>query len=262
MTASDSRQSPLHASHTREAIRERLSGGPDHSHLRDFVYGSIDGTVTTFAVVSGMAGANLSDAIGVKLSGAIVIVMGVANLIADGFSMAAGNFLGTRAERDRVDLLRETEAHHIDNIPDGEIEEIRQIYSAKGFEGEDLERIVVTITADRQLWIDTMIQEEYGMALEGPSALKAALITLVAFVVVGSVPLLPFFVEMARPGTISNPFIPSAILTAVAFFCVGAAKARFVVRSWIIEGLETLIVGGSAAILAYIVGRLLESLAR
>lgn len=253
--------SKLHASHTREAIRDRLQGGPNYLYLRDFIYGAIDGTVTTFAVVSGMAGANLSDSLGARVSGGIVIVMGVANLIADGFSMAASNFLGTRAEHDLRLQARATEENHIDVIPEGEEEEIRQIYAAKGFSGTDLETIVSTITSDRKLWVDTMIQEEHGMSLEGPSALQASVVTLLAFVIVGSIPLLPFFVDMTFHERLTDPFLPSSLLTGVAFFAVGAAKSRFVTTSWWKSGVETLLVGGSAAVLAYAVGRLLGGLA-
>src|SRR5687768_3991101 len=85
--------------HTPAAVRERLDGGPPGSYLRDFVYGAVDGTITTFAVVAGVAGAGLS--VGV------VIVLGLANLVADGFSMAVGNFLGTKAERERRDRARQ-----------------------------------------------------------------------------------------------------------------------------------------------------------
>ena len=82
----------LEHEHTPEAIAERLGRGARHNYLRDFVYGGIDGAVTTFAVVAGTIGANLATR--------IVLILGAANLIADGFSMAASNFLGTRAERD------------------------------------------------------------------------------------------------------------------------------------------------------------------
>ena len=81
----------LEASHTSDAIRSRLREGPPQRDLRDLIFGAVDGTVTTFAVVSGVSGAGLA--------AGIVIVLGVANLVADGFSMGISNFLGTRAEQ-------------------------------------------------------------------------------------------------------------------------------------------------------------------
>lgn len=109
---------PAHE-HSPAAIRARLSAGPGHSYLRDWVYGGIDGAVTTFAVVSGVVGAQLAPG--------VILVLGAANLLGDGFSMAASNFLGTKAEREDFERLATIENRHVDIYPDGEREEVRQI---------------------------------------------------------------------------------------------------------------------------------------
>jgi VIT1/CCC1 family predicted Fe2+/Mn2+ transporter len=110
--------------HSAEAISERLSSGRRHSYLRDWVYGGIDGSVTTFAVVAGVVGAQLSPG--------VILVIGMANIFADGFSMAASNFLGTKTEHEEIEHLEEIENRHIDEFPDGEREEVRQIFKARG----------------------------------------------------------------------------------------------------------------------------------
>lgn len=235
--------------HTPEQIRERLAAPKEHSYLRDFVYGAIDGAVTTFAVVSGVAGA--------ELDADIVIILGTANLIGDGFSMAAGNFLGTRAEQQVRDRTRQMEELHIEYFPDAEREEIRQIFAAKGFEGNDLERAVDVITSDRRQWVETMLTDEHGLTLVGPHPFKAALMTFVAFLAVGLVPLLPFIAQYGfeLPAT---AYTLSTWLTGIAFFAVGTVKSRFVDQHWCVAGLESLAIGGSAALLAYLVGMLLK----
>ncbi|MCB1021266.1 MAG: VIT1/CCC1 transporter family protein [Bryobacterales bacterium] len=236
----------LQASHTPAAIRRRLSQGPAQSYLRDFTYGAIDGAVTTFAVVSGVAGA--------QLSGRVVIILGLANLIGDGFSMAASNYLGVRAERQQRERLRAEEEAHIAAYPAGEREEIRQIFALKGFGDEDLDRVVRVITSDRDRWIETMLAEEHGISPGGPVPWKAATWTFAAFLLAGSVPLAPFLFGFASYGW-------SAALTGLTFFLVGAAKSRFVSQPWWAAGLETLALGGGAAGLAYVVGLLLRDVA-
>jgi VIT1/CCC1 family predicted Fe2+/Mn2+ transporter len=237
---------PLEHAHTPGAIRERLTSGPRHSYLRDFIYGGIDGAVTTFAVVSGVAGA--------RLASGIVVVLGLANLLADGFSMAASNYLGTKADEQQRDRLRRMEERHIDQVPDGEREEIRQIFASQGFAGQDLERAVGIVTADRRRWVDVMLKDEHGIALTGPSSLRSAAATFVAFLVVGLLPVLPFLIAASGRPLPGNLYVWSTILTGAAFFAVGAFKSRFVDQSWLTAGVQTLLVASAAAGLAYACG--------
>ncbi|GMV78829.1 MAG: hypothetical protein AMXMBFR7_00130 [Planctomycetota bacterium] len=243
----------LKALHTPEAIRRRLRDGQEPGYLRDLIYGGIDGTVTTFAVVAGVVGA--------ELAAGIVVVLGLANLFADGFSMAVSNYLGTRAEEQVRERARRLEEKHIELVPDGEREEIRQIFAAKGFEGADLDRAVEVITADRRRWVDTMLQDELGMPLQGPSAIKAACATFGAFLAAGSIPLLPYLYPVVLGGHLAHPFVWSSAATGAAFFGIGALKSRVVDQRWYRSGTETLLVGGGAAALAYAVGVFLKGFA-
>jgi VIT1/CCC1 family predicted Fe2+/Mn2+ transporter len=182
--------------------------------------------------------------------------MGVANLLADGFSMAASNFLGTKAEHDDMRRLAAIEHRHIEEAPDGEREEVRQIFAGKGFDGGDLERVVDLITSDRERWVRTMLTEEYGLPLEARSPWMAAVSTFSAFAVCGIVPLIPFLLELSKAFTLS------ILLTAAVFVIIGSIKSRWSTVSWWRSGLSTLLVGGIAAGLAYAAGLLLKSLAR
>lgn len=235
--------SQLKAEHSPRAIRDRLATRASAGYLGDAVLGAIDGCVTTFAVVAA--------AVGGGFSGTVIIVLGFANLIADGFSMAVSNYLGTKSQREEVENARAAERRHIEEIPEGEREEIRQIFAGKGFAGEVLEKIVAVITADRKLWVETMITEELGLDGGNRSPRRAALATFSAFIAVGLLPLIPFLVPRTDHAT---QFLASAVMTAFAFAAVGVTKGFLLQRSAVRSGIETLLTGGGAAALAYFVG--------
>jgi len=239
--------------HTPRAVSVRLGRRPSPSYLHDFIYGAVDGAVTTFAVVAGVAGADLDET--------VVIILGGANLLADGFSMAVSNFLGSRAERQRREHVRREEQRHIDLVPEGEREEIRQIFAAKGFEGSELERVVEVITSDPELWAETMMSEELGFGSNEPNEYRAAFATLLAFLTIGFLPLMAYAYDIAAPGAVEHAFAWSAVLTGIAFLVVGGMKSRFVDQAWWRSALETFTVGGLAAVLAYAAGAFLQSVA-
>ena len=233
--------------HSIQAIQARLSEGTSHNYLRDFIYGGIDGTVTTFAIVAGVVGAQLSPS--------VVLILGIANLIADGFSMAASNYLGTKAEHDDRERMKAIEQRHIQLVPEGERAEVREIYRDKGFSGEELERVVALITADRKRWIETMLTEEYGLPKQSRSAWLAACSTFGAFLLCGSVPLMPFLFGISGALTLAT------VLTGIVFFIIGSLKSRWSTESWWSSGLATFAIGTCAALLAYLVGVLLKGIA-
>lgn len=226
--------------HTAEAIKKRLLKGPRKSYLRDFIYGAIDGTVTTFAVVAGATGA--------QFSSTVIIILGLANLIADGFSMGISNFLGSKAEKELFLKTKAEEEQHIAMIPEGEREELRHIFASKGFQGEELERIVSTISSDIKIWVDTMLKEEHKLATIPFSPLVAGLTTFLAFNFLGFIPLIPYV--FALPSV----FFFSTLIAGLSFFSIGACKSFFTRRCWYLSGLESFFVGGCAALLAFLIG--------
>jgi len=241
----------MHHDHSTHSIRARLEEGSEASYLRDWIYGGIDGAVTTFAIVFGVVGADLGTG--------IILVLGAANIVADGFSMAASNYTGTKAENDEFERIRAHEQHQIVHDPDGEVREIREIYRAKGFDGTDLDRAVEIITADRDLWVNTMLTEEYGLPLQNRSAMKAAGGTFVAFLLCGMVPLAPYLFSPWLMGR-GAATVWATVLTALTFFAIGSVKARWSLMSWWRSGAETLAIGAGAAALAYAIGYWLRSL--
>lgn len=231
--------------HSPAEIAARLADGPKVNYLRDWVYGGIDGAVTTFAIVAGVVGAGLSSR--------VVLILGVANLLADGFSMAAGNYSGTKAELDDYQRIRHMEERHIRLFPEGEREEIRQLFAAKGFSGNDLERAVDVITSSKRHWVDMMVAEEHGVPLADRSPTRAGLATFAAFLICGVVPLLPFLAGASASVTLS------VAMTALVFFAIGSLKSRWSTVSWWWSGTETLFIGLAAAAVAYGVGVALKT---
>lgn len=239
----------LSGEHLPNRVRSRIARPRGDSPLADFMLGGIDGVVTTFAVIAGSAGG--------QLSSSTVIILGAANLLADGFSMAVSNLVGTRARQEERRKSRQDEEWQIEQFPEGEAREIRQIFSNKGFAGEDLDRIVEVITSDKKTWVDTMMAEELKLSDETTRPLRAAVTTFAAFTLCGLLPLLPFLLDL---GAFRTMFATSAVLGALTFLALGIGKGYVVGRSPVGSGLQTLAIGGTAALLAYAAGAWLRFL--
>lgn len=227
--------------------------------IEDFVYGATDGAVTTFAVVAGVIGASLSPA--------VLLILGFANLFADGFSMAVGNYLSSKSKLEYIERERKKEEWAIDNLAEEEIQEIKDIYSKKGFGGELLDEITKVIISKRKVWIDTMMREELGLIRnQNENPKNKAITTFVAFNLIGLIPLIPFVLAYiygyGQISTIKDMdflFLYSTIFTALSFFIIGLIKGRVVKKSPIKSGVSTLTIGGIAATVAFIVGNLFSS---
>lgn len=220
--------------------------------IENFVYGAIDGTVTTFAVVAGVVGASLPSS--------IIVILGLANLFADGFSMAIGNYLAVKTQNEYIAKARKREEWEIDNLIEEEKEEIRQIYAKKGFKEELLEEVVLIITGRRKVWLDTMMREELGLIENKTNPLDNAVNTFVGFNLIGIIPLLPFlFIYALELDLItSSIFLYSALATAISFFLIGSIRGKVVEKPILRSGFNTLLIGGIAAGVSYGVGHFLS----
>jgi len=219
-------------------------------YLGEAVYGGIDGCVTTFAVVAGAVGAGLSSS--------VIIILGFANLLADGFAMSIGAYLSTKSEQDNYQKHKKIEYWEVENLPEKERDEIREIYEAKGFTGDLLDQVVDVITADKDRWVDVMMKEELEMMEESRSPFKIGLATYISFIVVGLIPLSIYVIDLIVGG-IGDLFMWSCILTSVGFILIGILKASVAQVNTIKSIFETLALGAIAAVVAYFVGDLLEA---
>ena len=238
------------AAHSKKVIQEKAHGMESHvttgQYLGEFVYGAIDGTVTTFAVVAGAAGAALSPG--------IVLILGFANLLADGFSMACGNFLSERTQKDYIEKERKREEWEIENVREGEMEEIREIFMKKGFKGKDLERAVQIITSDKKVWVDTMMSDELGLLESPKSPWKTAASTYFGFLIIGIIPLVAYVLSYFIPFFQKDTFKIATIMTLVALIIIGVIK-RYITKKDLSKSIiETVFVGGAAAVIAYFIG--------
>lgn len=231
--------------HTPQEIAKRIGTPPGRGVLRDAIYGAIDGAVTTFAIVAGVAGAGLSPF--------IIVALGIANVLADGFSMAAANYSGTKADLDNIRRIRKVEEYHIKTYPEGERLEVREILSNMGLEGEVLSQATDAVTQDRENWIALMLEGEYGLGGVDPHPAKSAITTFLSFLVAGAIPLFPFILG------VDDAFAISVTMTMVTFFAIGALKSLWSLSPWWRSAVETLLIGGVAATIAFYVGTLFHA---
>ena len=236
----------LEHEHTPQAITARLAAENRPNYLRDWVYGGIDGAITTFAIVAGVVGAGLSST--------VIVILGLANLVADGFSMAASNYTGTKTEIDELARYRQIEEKHIFHEPEGERQEIRQILQQKGLTGSALDDAVKAITSNEETWVNTMLVEEYGLTTNLRSPLRSGFSTFASFLICGAVPLAPFLLSLEQA------FEIALVATGITFFLIGTIKSKWSLAQWWLSGLETLAIGVAASAMAYGVGYLVKGL--
>jgi VIT1/CCC1 family predicted Fe2+/Mn2+ transporter len=231
-------------------LHDMQPGNTDiQGYLPEFVYGGIDGCVTTFAVVAGSVGADLDTT--------VILILGMANLLADGFAMSVGAFLSKKSDIATYEKHKRVEYWEVENLPEMERQEIRDIYAAKGFEGELLEQVVEVITADEDRWVDVMMKEELEILPDNKSPFKIGLVTYISFITIGLIPLLSYLIGF-KSMSAGLQFLIACILTSFGFIIIGMLKAVVTESSRLKGTAETLLLGALAAGVAYFVGDVLE----
>jgi VIT1/CCC1 family predicted Fe2+/Mn2+ transporter len=228
--------------------------GPQHKeigkYLKDAVYGANDGIITTFAVVAGVAGADLPTA--------TILLLGTANLAADGFAMAASSWLSTRSEKEVYERERSVEEWELQHQKEDELSEMQTLLKERGYSAQDAILLSSLLFKNKELWLDVMMEEELKLSsAQALAPLRGAFTTFTAFVFAGVIPLLAYFF---LPSNNPNIFLFASVLTAVALFGVGVLRSFFIKRSRWFAGLEMLLVGGIAAIIAYTLGAFVKAL--
>lgn len=219
--------------------------GISRSNIRDFILGFQDGLVNTLGLVLGVATA--------VQSSKIVLISGLVTTFAESVSMAAVAYTSTKAAKEFYESQLEKEKKEIEEIPQMEMQEIRDIYYKKGFKGKQLESIVKKITSDKKLWLETMMREELKLFPDDyEKPVKSSFVVGLSAVIGSLIPIIPFFLVDVKSGMIA-----ALALSIIALFVVGSIKAKITIGNWKRSGLEMAIVGTVAALVGYFVGSLL-----
>jgi predicted membrane protein (TIGR00267 family) len=237
-------------SHERFAddLKYHLHGDPHRQalNLSDVILGGQDGLVNVLGVVLGIAAASHDPR--------IILVAGLAATFAESVSMGAVAYTSTLADADFYDSERNREYRHIQKIPHFERSEIKEIYMNKGFEGELLDRIVDTITANEDIWVAVMMAEEHQLQpTNRKQAVRAALVVGLSAIIGSLIPLAPFLFL-----SVDTSMLVSVAITALVLFAVGAYKAQKTVGHPGKSGLEMAIIGTISALVGYAIGTLFK----
>ena len=227
--------------------------GPEHRHrgvasggnLRAAVFGVNDGLISNASLIMGVAGANADPG--------VIVLTGVAGLVAGAFSMAAGEYVSVRSQREMYEYQIGLEREELDQYPEEEANELALIYAARGMAPDAAKRLADDMLADREHALDTLAREELGLnSAELGSPLGAAVSSFLSFAVGGAIPLAPFLFV-----TGGSALVATVAVTASALFAVGATLSLFTGRSALMSGARMFSIGAVAAGVTYLVGKLL-----
>lgn len=215
-----------------------------NNSLRDVILGGQDGLVNMLGIALGVVAAGGSTQ--------VLVVTGIAAAITESISMGAVAYTSFGSDRDFYLAEKVREQRKIETNPADEREEIREIYAAKGFNGQFLEDVVSTITSNRETWVSTMMNEELHLQpIAERSLVRSAMIVTVATLIGHFIPIIPFMLFARTPA-----IVLAIALSAVTLFAVGVYSAKTLVGDWRKSGVQMLAIGLGAAALGFLIGRL------
>jgi DNA damage-binding protein 1 len=214
--------------------------------------------LTAFAIVAGSAGGALDPT--------VVLILGFSNIFADALSMGVGEFLSSKAENEWILSEREREMWEMESYPEGEVQEMIEIYVEKGMGRKDAELVIKTMSNYKDMFVDIMMAEELELKVPDDDhvkeSIKEGFVMFCSFAIFGSFPLLGYviipvsFPELGE----GSLFISACIVTGVVLFIMGCIKSLFSTSRWYWCGTETLLLGGACATVAYTIGQYVDTL--
>jgi VIT1/CCC1 family predicted Fe2+/Mn2+ transporter len=237
---------------TRPHKYKRVKKSKHGRYIKSIVYGGLDGIITTFAVVSGAAGA--------ELGASVILILGFANLVADGISMGFGDYLSSRAESEYKQNQRKAAEHSFDSNKKRQRERLKVLFKRKGFSEHDASTVAEIFSKKKRAFIDQMLKER-GIVQKDGIAYKKGMYTFFSFMFFGVIPLSTYvFAPLLEIG-VEYTFGVAWLFTAFTLFFLGAMKTKITQKNWFYSGLEMLGIGGFSAVAAYMVGSFLHGLA-
>ncbi|CAJ1961113.1 unnamed protein product [Cylindrotheca closterium] len=242
------------SSQNKEETWHQTEGG----FLKPIIFGGLDGILTSFAIVAGAAGGGLSPE--------VVMVLGFSNIFADALSMGVGEFLSSKATNEWILSERKREEWEMENYPEGEIQEMIDIYKEKGMEHEDAKLVIETMAKYKDFFVDLMMAQELELQVPDEDhveeSMREGVVMFLSFASFGAMPLLGYVIIPASFPQLGNDtlFAAACIVTGLVLFFLGSVKSKFANMNWFTSGLETLLLGGCCATVAFTIGHYINGL--
>lgn len=228
------------------------------ARLKPIIFGGLDGILTSFAIVAGAAGGNLPVS--------TVLILGFSNIFADALSMGVGEFLSSKAENEWILSEREREEWELINYPAGEIAEMVEIFENKGMSHEDSVQVINTMAKYKDFFVDVMMTQELELLVPEDDhvqeSFREGVVMFLSFAFFGAMPLLGYVIIPSLFPDLDEGvlFTSACIITGAVLFFMGSVKSFFSKQHWIRCGMETLLLGGACATVAYTIGQVVEGI--